>query len=531
MQLKKHLAWAVISGLLLALSWPTYGFPIFIFVAFVPLLVLEFFIRNGTGSKKGRNVFWYSYLTFLVWNTIATWWVLNSTVFGGLFALFVNSWLMAVVFWSYHQVAKRTKFTYSLLYFVFVWISFEKFHLWWDFSWPWLNLGNVFASYNSWVQWYEYTGVFGGSLWVLALNVLVFKSYIHFIKSKDKKQFYKALIKPAIFIIIPILISFFIKINYNETGEKVSIIAVQPNLDPYKEKYGETNTELARKALALAQEKMDDEVSYVLMPETYLSRSADITRMSNATTNVVFQQFFNKYPKLNVIAGADLIRWYRTGNQIPETANKLENKEIWYDLHNAAVQYNKAGIDTYFKSKLVVGVEHVPFRNILKPILGELMIKLGGGQMGTHVTQKNRSVFQAQFNAAPVICYESIYGEFCTGYARNKADFFAVITNDAWWGDTQGYKQLLSYTQLRAIENRRSIARAANTGISAFINQKGELTKTLGYNQKGALKGTLITNTKLTFYSKYGDVVARLAILMTILLFIGAFARKKNAIS
>jgi len=158
-----------------------------------------------------------------------------------------------------------------------------------------------------------------------------------------------------------------------------------------------------------------------------------------------------------------------------QTENKLQLYKDILDvfIFDVAYKINKTGIDTYFKSKLVIGVEHVPYRNVLKPILGELMIKLGGGQMGTHVTQKERSVFTSatQVKAAPIVCYESIYGEFCTGYARNKADFLAVISNDAWWGDTQGYKQLLAYTQLRAIENRRSIVRSANTGVSCIICQ------------------------------------------------------------
>ena len=528
MNRKKRIAWALISGILLAIAWPTYGFPIFAFVSFVPLLVLEFFIRNSTLEKKGRKVLAYSYIAFLIWNSITTWWILKSTIFGGLFALLVNSFLMASVFWSYHQIAKRSRFNYALLYFIVAWLSFEKFHLWWDFSWPWLNLGNVFASYNSWIQWYEFTGVFGGSLWILALNVMVFKIYIHYLKRQDKKAFYKELIKPTLFILIPIIFSIFLKSNYKTQGAEVHVIAIQPDLDPYKEKYNQHNEDLTRDALSLVKDSMDESVDYILLPETYLSRSADITRMQNTASNVLWQQFIRKYPKVNIITGADLIRWYYKKENVTKTANKIPNKPIWYDLHNAAVQYNKDGIATYYKSKLVIGVEHVPYRNVLKPLLGELMIKLGGGQMGTHVTQKERSVFNAQFKAAPVVCYESIYGEFCTGYARNKADFFAVISNDAWWGDTQGYKQLLAYTQLRAIENRRSIVRSANTGVSAIINQKGELVETLGYNKKGVVKGTLRTNQKLTFYSQYGDYIARLAILMTILLIFGAYARKKG---
>src|SRR5690606_6469889 len=169
----------------------------------------------------------------------------------------------------------------------------------------------------------------------------------------------------------------------------------------------------------------------------------------------------------------------------------------------------------YIKSKLVVGVENFPFKSFLEPILGNVMIDLGG-TVAMRATQKERSVFVNDIknvNAAPIICYESIYGEFVTDYVKKGADFLAIITNDAWWSDTQGHEQHLSYARLRAIETRKSVARSANTGISAFINEKGEIVKQLGYLKKGTLTAEITTNDKQTFYVKYGDYIARISIL------------------
>lgn len=106
--------------------------------------------------------------------------------------------------------------------------------------------------------------------------------------------------------------------------------------------------------------------------------------------------------------------------------------------------------------------------------------------------------------------------------------FLAIITNDAWWDNTQGHKQHLSYAKLRAIETRRSIARSANTGISAIINQKGELVQTLGYEKQGSIKGNLKLNNELTFYTSYGDYIARIALLVAGLIFFYSIGRKKN---
>ncbi|MGB2404424.1 MAG: apolipoprotein N-acyltransferase, partial [Flavobacteriaceae bacterium] len=123
-----------------------------------------------------------------------------------------------------------------------------------------------------------------------------------------------------------------------------------------------------------------------------------------------------------------------------------------------------------------------------------------------------------QVKTAPIVCYESIYGAFVTQYVRKGAQFMSIITNDAWWGNTEGHRQLLSYARLRAIENRRAIARSANTGISAFINSHGQIIKRLGYEKKGALKGRLQLHDQLTFYTIYGDYLARWAIFLFVLL-------------
>src|SRR5690606_7246620 len=128
------------------------------------------------------------------------------------------------------------------------------------------------------------------------------------------------------------------------------------------------------------------------------------------------------------------------------------------------------------------------------------------------------------------ICYESVYGEFVTGYVRNGANFLAIITNDAWWDETQGHKQHLSLARLRAIETRRSIARSANTGISTFINQKGEMQETLAYNTEGALKATINTNDQITFYVKYGDIIYRIALFVLIAVILIRFTRRRSEV-
>jgi len=168
----------------------------------------------------------------------------------------------------------------------------------------------------------------------------------------------------------------------------------------------------------------------------------------------------------------------------------------------------------------------MPYKSFFTPLLGEFLLDLGG-TVSSRVTQDYRSVFEHQktnLKLGPVICYESIYGEFVTEYVRNGAHFLTIITNDAWWGNTAGHKQLLSYARLRAIENRRDIVRSANTGISAIINAKGEITDKLPYDFKGVLKGKFAPKERITFYTKYGDYIARWSGFISVLFFLIAIS-------
>lgn len=159
-----------------------------------------------------------------------------------------------------------------------------------------------------------------------------------------------------------------------------------------------------------------------------------------------------------------------------------------------------------------------------------------GGVMGRCVGQKEISLLDCIsydnygniVDSIPLgcaVCYESVYGEYCTGYIRKGAEALTVITNDAWWGDTPGYRQHLSYASLRAIETRRDIARCANTGISAIINQKGDVVAHTSWWQQEVLSGCINLNNKQTFFVREGDIVGRICSFFFLLLLIAMVVR------
>jgi apolipoprotein N-acyltransferase len=240
--------------------------------------------------------------------------------------------------------------------------------------------------------------------------------------------------------------------------------------------------------------------------------------------------FLSAYPKLNLLIGAETHTFYFSEAERTATARRTRNESVYYDSYNTALLLNAKSLGLYHKSKLVPGVEQMPFPEVFK-LVESYAIDLGGTS-GTLGTQTERTVFagiNTDQKAAPSICYESVYGDFMRSYIAKGANFIAIITNDGWWGETPGYKQHLAYARLRAIENRRSIVRSANTGISCIINQRGDIMKSLPYWQKGAFAGIIALNTNLTIFAITGDLLGRTASILSLgLLILYVVKRIKN---
>ncbi|MDO1501063.1 apolipoprotein N-acyltransferase [Winogradskyella maritima] len=524
----KRLVLALTSGLLLALSWPTYGFSLLLFFSFIPLLKVEYDIRLSDEKRKGLKVFGLSYLSFFIWNLITTNWLWFADPFGASFAILVNSLLMATVFRIYHGVAIRASQLQSLLFLMALWLSFEKLHLGWEFSWPWLNLGNAFSENIRWIQWYEYTGTFGGSLWVWTANIIGFYALLKYRQQKNLKAIRKHGIALILWFLIPIGISYIIFYTYESGTDTVEVIVTQPNIDPYSEKYDLPNTRIAQLLIDLSEPEITADTDFLLAPETVFAQGVRLPEFERSLFKMQLHQLINEHPNLNILTGVSFIDIFTDSSRVRKETNKHPNG-FWYDDYNSAVLINADNnTKMYHKSKLVVGVENFPYQGVLKPLIGDAMIDLGG-TVAMKTTQDERSVFlgiDTTQKAAPIICYESVYGEFVTGYVRNGANFLAIITNDAWWNETQGHKQHLSYARLRAIETRRSIARSANTGISGFINERGEITKQLGYDKQGAIKANITLNDKMTFYTIAGDYIGRIGMFVALFVFLISYFRK-----
>jgi len=503
----KYISLATLSGLLLSAAWPHNGITAFLFIAFIPLLWLENDFRSLATRNKKWKLFGCFYLCFLLWNAITTWWIVNSTVFGAVMAIVCNSIFMALIWLLFHVAAKRLPVVAGYIFLVVFWISFEYLHYNWELTWPWLALGNGFASKPQWIQWYEYTGVFGGSLWILAVNILLFRLLKKIISEKKfSRQVISLSLVSLALIFLPIIFSI-IKYNlFQDSGEPVHVVIVQPNVDPYNEKFTGTGSEQLARILQLASTVADSATDYIIAPETALPDGVWENNFYNDKNIKTIQAFLKAFPHTAFVTGASTYRAYSTKETA--TARKFKNEEGYFDAYNSALQLsNNDTLQVYHKSKLVPGVERMPYPSVFG-FLDKYSIDMGG-MSGSLGTQDDRNVFaHGNYKAAPVICYESIFGDFLSGYVRNGAEMIFIITNDGWWGNTPGYKQHAAYASIAAIEFRKSIARSANTGISCVLNQRGDILQQTKWWVEDVFAATIFRNDVKTFYAKHGDYIA-----------------------
>ena len=502
---------AVLSGLLIAAAWPVRGLAPLAFIAFVPLLYLQ---------EKGYS-FWISALTFLIWNALTTWWVWKTTAMGTIAMIALNSLFMTCVFWAYNFVKTRVydnkKGYYILIIFV---LAFEYLHLHWQLNWPWLNLGNVFSHYHTWVQWYSVTGIAGGTIWVLLANILVYKFLLSSFRPQrsevEKSSTFYAIILICV-LFIPLIISKIQYHNYNERGSDVEIVVIQPNLDPYSEEFSLSPREILDRNLSVATPLVTENTCFVVSPESAIQENIWLERIDKYYSIRELRRFIKENPNTCYVIGLSTDGPVPEGHEIDFAARKFGNVDRYFYSYNTAALITLDSVQLYHKSRLTPGAEAMPSWWILR-MLKDNALDLGG-TVGTLKTDTEARVLSFDnHKVGTLICYESVFGGYVTEFVKKGADMLFVITNDGWWGNSPGHKQHLEFSKLRAIETRRSVARSANTGISGFINQRGDIIEQSKYWEQTALRNTIKSNDKLTFYVRFGDYLYRISVFLTALL-------------
>jgi apolipoprotein N-acyltransferase len=524
---------ALLSGLLLSLAWSQWVTGLILMIAFLPLLIAEDYLDANKSHYSTLSIIPFSFFSFTVWNLLTTWWIGQVSVLGMLAAVLFTSSLMTFVFLAFHfskRLLGRGFGYFSLLVF---WLTFEYYSLHSELSWPWLNLGNGLAKDTAFIQWYEYTGVTGGSLWILLVNLAVYDVFRHYRLQSPTRDIMTRSLLALVIIGFPMIASLTRFKNYEEKQDPHQIIVLQPNIDSHK-KFSEIPSEMQTHLLVhLADSLITPATEFVLAPETaIISRVSLDNPLANESVQTI-KEFVAAHPQINFILGATVYQQFKDGEDLPPEARKMSDTGSYFVTYNAALMIDSTKkIRVYFKNKLVAGVERIPYPKVFG-FMKKLMIRLGD-QTGSYGIRENKGIFNGNDRSpatAPVICYESAYGEYISGYISKGAGYIFIITNDGWWKNQAGSLQHNRLASLRAIETRRSIARSANTGISSFINQKGQVIKQLERNKRGAIRTTLNANSSLTFYVTHGDFLSRIArffAFLTILYVISNLLMKKD---
>lgn len=518
--MKRKLLLVLCSVVLLVLPWLRVS-GLTLLGALVPLFLLS------DSYDASRRSFWrmagWTALTFALWSVATVWWVWIAAPIGVIAATVVQVVLFGTVFMLFHYVRKRAKPTLAYVILTCGWIAAEYIYLNGQISFPWLLLGNGFANDTWAVQWYEFTGVLGGSLWVLVANILIYRA----IKIRRKW------IAAGIWIAVPMAVSAVMFFSWVPTsGRSVKVSVVQPVIESYTEKFvlpQETQDSIILSLAALSPEDVD----FIVAPETAVDNNIWENNILMSSSVRRYREFIaQERPQAQFILGATTLRMYQSEETL--SARQMSNG-MWYDVYNSSLAIDATDrLDIHHKAKLVIGAEMMPFMKILKP-LSTYIVDLGGvtGQLGTDNFYR---VFRLERGAdivrsAAPICYESVYGEHFATFVRQGAEVMFVITNDGWWHDTPGYRQHFSYSRLRAIETRRYVARSANTGISGFITPRGDVMQSLGWNQRGILTQSLPLLNSKTLYVRYGDYLGRLGgyvFMLSALYFVVYRFRRRN---
>jgi apolipoprotein N-acyltransferase len=491
-------------------------------VAFVPLLLIERHIEKYQYKRPYWTFYKYAYLTLFLWNLTTTWWVAHATVAGAVFMLLVNSFCMSLPLPLFQFMVKHHGRNVGYVALLAYWVSMEHVHLQWEFSFPWLHLGNGFACWPEWVQWYAYTGALGGTVWVIVANLLL--SCLLYNKKTAKQWWLGGMV--SCWILLPMFCSYYTYWAYKEQGEEAEVVVMQPNINPYTCALIDTGEVLSTQErvecfIKLSEKQLTPKTQFLVWPEIAIDSLLDEQILSEYPLVDRLVSFKQSYPQLSLLSGLNSLVGY--GSKKATKTARFSHRHGYYDIFNTALFVGNQGtLATYHKSKLVPGVEIVPYMYSLE--VPKILTPDLRGKLSSLGMQDHPSVFfnREGMGVAPMICYESVYGDYLAEFVRMGASLIFSITIDGWWENTPGYQQHFHYTRLRAIESRRSVARSALKGISAFINQRGDILQAARYEDQAVIRHTLQANTTLTFYVQHSNYIANVALWTSLFLIIGA---------
>jgi apolipoprotein N-acyltransferase len=494
-----------ISGIILGISFPPFPFPItlLIFIGLIPYFIV---IRKRTTlSSISSATFLFSFffsITTIYW--VGSW---SSEadpylMLAGAALLLAYPTVMLIPSTLFYLARKVFPKFDALWLFPIFWVTLEYLLSLTDLRFPWLLLGHGLAKFNLFIQGADIIGTNGLSLAVAYINVLIFKSF--FEKNENEKIKLKPVLIAAVIFLGLLIYGVFKVSSFSISERKVIVGIVQPDLNPWDKWETGNLGQLTNQYLTLSQQCVDEGAEIILWPETALPVYA-----FGGTYKIVEDSIFNFIDrnKVSLLTGMPDIIYDFDQNNIPEDSKFSEQGNYYYRTYNAVIGLNPGTreIQRYGKMKLVPLGEKVPFEDQFT-FLGDIF-KWGVGITGWNIG-KDTTVFKIYYDKLDTIkigglvCYESVDPVFVTAFVQEGAEIITVVTNDSWYGKSSGPYQHKDFAILRAVENRRSVVRCANGGVSCIINAKGEILAETEMFVKTTLVGEVPLQNEETFYSK-----------------------------
>jgi apolipoprotein N-acyltransferase len=505
---------AALSAIFLILSFPPFNIWLLAWVAFVPL----FFAIEGSKPSKA---FLVSYLAGFLFFLGTIYWLIHVTLPGMLIvvmylALYFGLFGLVINFGSRFH-------TPGILFFIpAAWVSLEliRGHVLTGFGW---NLLGYSQSFNlPIIQIADVSGVYGVSFLIVMFNAALFM----FIKNFRKKEDFYIPLAMSIILIFFVLGYGYYRLNSTFTGEKIKVAIIQGNI-PQDEKWDRSFTEMILSRYeTLTKEAAKGGVDLVIWPETsvpgFLESEKDLlSRVTNVAVDV----------KAPLLVGAPRYE---------------ENKEGAAYFNSSYLVLKDGSIKSHYdKIHLVPFGEYLPFKNALSFVHKFARRPIGDFTAGKEFTVSRffirRSSSEGNYTFSmlknvgfsTLICFEDIFPDLTREFVQKGTDFLVNITNDGWFGHSAAAYQHAQNSVFRAVENRINVIRAANIGLSCFIDQKGRITAKVADGNKdlfveGYKVQEIVLSRAKTLYNVYGDVFAFLCIFFTVLTMMRSLRERKS---
>jgi apolipoprotein N-acyltransferase len=489
------------SGILLAASFPTINLHFVAWFALVPLL----FALRGQSVKNG---FWLGEITGLTYFAGTVYWVSNSVYFYGGLPI-VPASLITLLLCAYlalypalfaaasvHIMNNRP----ALLFIAapVLWTALELARTYVFSGFPWSLLGYTQYSVLPVIQISDMTGVYGVSFLIVLVNASVAEFAVN-------RKSYPAIITAIVALAITLAYGY-TRLQTTDQSEGIKITVVQGNIEQNKKWDPAYQEEVSAVYRRLTLEALKQHPDLVIWPET--------------ATPFYFNGKFGN----DRLLSDDLVAFVKQ-IRVPllfgsPTYEVLPNRHI-ISRNSAFLLSADGSVDAeYSKMHLVPFGEYVPLKNILF-FVGKLTRSIGDTETGHSYTVMTvpygSTDRRKEVKLCTVICYEIIFPDQVRKFVDQGAAIVTTITNDAWFGKTAAPYQHFSMAVFRAVENRVPVARAANTGISGFIDAQGKILETSGIFTESYLTSELAPGAGKTFYTRHGDLFSYACVFFTLI--------------